>query len=83
MAESKQQEAGQYQYEGRGRGPYPARRLSGPGQQVGPGLLQAVGDLGPALAETRDELAEQQPQQLQGGVENLGREEGDGEQADV
>lgn len=80
---AKQQEVEQYQYEGGGRGPYPARRLPGPGQQVGPGLLQAVGDLGPTLAETRDELAEQQPQQLQGGVENLRREGGDGERADV
>lgn len=76
---------GLYQDEVGGRGPYPSRRLSGPGQQVGPGLLQTVGDLGATLAETRDDLAQQQPQQLQGGVEDLssGGKERDGERADV
>lgn len=74
---------GRYQYEGQGCGPYPACRLPGPGKQVGPRLLQAVGDLSPARAQTRDELAQQQPQQLQGGVENLRRRETESEKANV
>lgn len=61
----------QYQYEGRGCGADAAGRLSSPGEQVWPSLLQAVVRFGLALPKIWDQLAQQQPQQLQGGVENL------------
>ena len=64
----------QYLYEGSGRNPEAAGWVSGSGQQVGPGLLQAVGHLSPAQTQTWDQLAQQEPQQLQGGLENLCKE---------
>ncbi|KAK0146896.1 hypothetical protein N1851_013773 [Merluccius polli] len=62
----------QYQYVGGGGGPDAAARIPAAGQQAGPGLLQAVGQLGPAQTRARDHLAQEQPQQPQSGLKHLG-----------
>lgn len=55
-------------------GPKTVGGVSGPGQQIGKGLLQAVRHFGPAKLQARDQLAQQELQQLQWGMENLTQE---------
>lgn len=60
-------------YAGSSHDPEAAGWVSSPGQQVGPGLFQAVGHLSPAQTQTWDQLTQQEPQQLHGGLEHLSK----------